>query len=113
MTAYRGEIWLANLNPVKKSNEVGKIRPVLIFQNNDLNESTYPTSIILPLTTALVDDAQPLRMRVIKRENLKEDSDILIAQIRAIDNNRLIEKLGVLNAGELKMVKQLLDEVLS
>lgn len=48
MTAYRGEIWLANLNPVKKNNEVGKVRPVLIFQNDDLNESQYPTTIILP-----------------------------------------------------------------
>ena len=113
MTAYRGEIWLANLNPVKKNNEVGKVRPVLILQNDDLNESSYPTTVILPLTTSLVEDAQPLRMRICKRENLKEDSDILIAQIRAIDNERLIEKLCVLSAKELKIVKQLLDEVLT
>ncbi|OHE10906.1 MAG: PemK family transcriptional regulator [Sulfurimonas sp. RIFOXYD12_FULL_33_39] len=113
MTAYRGEIWLANLNPVKKNNEVGKVRPVLILQNDDLNESSYPTTVILPLTTSLVEDAQPLRMRIGKRENLKEDSDILIAQIRAIDNERLIEKLCVLSAKELKIVKQLLDEVLT
>ena len=112
MTAYKGEIWLANMNPVKQNNEIGKIRPVLIFQNNDLNESSYPTSVIIPLTTALIDDAQPLRMRIGKRDNLKEDSDLLIAQIRAVDNNRLIEKLSVLNQQELKTVKEFLDEVL-
>ena len=113
MTAYKGEIWLANLNPVKKNNEVGKVRPVLIFQNNDLNESQYPTTITLPLTTALIDDAEPLRFRVVKRENLHEDSDILIAQIRAIDNERLIEKLASLTQKEMGSIKLLLDEVLS
>jgi len=47
MTALRSEIWLANLNPSKKSNEIGKIRPVLIFQNDELNRSSYPTTVIL------------------------------------------------------------------
>ena len=113
MTAYKGEIWLANMNPVKQNNEVGKIRPVLIFQNNDLNESAYPTSIVISFTTSLIDDAQPLRMRINKRDNLKEDSDLLIAQIRAVDNNRLIEKLAVLSKQEVKTVKEFLDEVLA
>ena len=113
MTAYKGEIWLANLNPVKKSNEVGKIRPVLVFQNNDLNESDYPTTIIFPLTTVLIDGAEPLRLRVIKRENLKKDSDLLVAQIRAIDNSRLIEKLAILKEQELLKVKNLLNEIMN
>ena len=113
MTAYRGEVWLANLNPVKKSNEVGKIRPVLVFQNNDLNESSYPTTIILPLTTVLIDSAEPLRLRVPKRENLKKDSDLLLAQIRTIDSSRLIEKLAILTEEELSKVKSLLNEIMN
>ncbi|CAA6805231.1 MAG: Programmed cell death toxin YdcE [uncultured Sulfurovum sp.] len=110
--AYRGEVWLANLNPVKKSNEVGKIRPVLIFQTNELNESEYPTTIVLPLTTSLVDDAEPLRMRVQKREKLREDSDVIIAQVRAIDNGRLLEKLAILTDQEMKAIKGFFDEVI-
>ncbi len=113
MTAYRGEIWLINLNPVKKSNEVGKIRPALVMQNNELNAGAYPTTIILPLTTSLIDDAEPLRYRVSKREELEKDSDILITNIRAIDNRRFIEKLASLTNKELSFVKNLLDEVLS
>jgi mRNA interferase MazF len=113
MMAYKGEIWLANLNPVKKANEVGKVRPVVIFQNNDLNESKYPTTIILPLTTSLIDDAEPLRLRVKKREKLLKDSDILIAQIRAIDNERLVEKLGTLNEKEVAHARVLLEEILN
>jgi mRNA interferase MazF len=112
MMAYRGEIWIANLNPIKKSNEVGKVRPVLIFQNDELNRSEYPTTIILPLSTSLIDDAEPLRFRVTKRDNLKKDSDILIAQIRSIDNSRLVEKVGELSKNEIEKVKELLDEIL-
>jgi mRNA interferase MazF len=112
MTAFKGEIWLANLNPVKRENEVGKTRPVLIFQNDDLNSSEYLTTIILPLTTSLIDNVEPLRFRVSKREKLLQKSDILVAQIRAIDNSRLVEKVAKLENWEIKKVKELFDEVL-
>jgi len=107
----RGEIWLANLNPVKKNNEMGKIRPVLIFQNDELNHSEYPTTIVIPLTTSLIDDAEPIRMRVEKREKLLQDSDLVITQIRSIDNNRFVEKLASLKTDEMKKVKELFDEI--
>jgi len=113
MTAYRGEIWLINLNPIKKSNEIGKIRPALVLQNDELNAAHYPTTIILPLTTSLIDDAEPLRYRVTSRDKLEHDSDILIANIRSIDNARFIEKLTTLTDKELHYIKSLLDEVLS
>lgn len=113
MMVSRGEIWLVNLNPVKKNNEMGKIRPVVVYQNNELNHSDYPTTIVLPLTTSLIDDAQPIRMRIEKRDDLKQNSDIVITQIRAIDNDRFIEKLSTLTEKELKKVKELFDEITS
>ena len=113
MTACRGEIWLINLNPIKKSNEIGKIRPALILQNDELNHGDYPTTIILPLTTSLIDDAEPLRYRVTKRDKLEKDSDILMANIRAIDNTRFMEKLTSLTTKEMQYIKSLLDEVLN
>jgi len=88
----KGEIYLANLNP-KKGNEVGKIRPVLIIQTNMLNDIGHYTTIILPLTTKLIDNTYPLRYRISKREKLKKDSDIILDQIKAIDNNRIIPDL--------------------
>lgn len=39
----KGEIWLVNLNPIKKNNEMGKVRPVLVYQNDELNHSDYPS----------------------------------------------------------------------
>ncbi len=110
--ASKGEIWLANLNPQKKNNEVGKTRPVLIIQSDLLNASTYPTTIIIPLTTHLVDDAEPLRVRIEKKGKLQKDSDALIAHIRSIDNTRLIEKLTVVSNKQLKKVFECLYEVL-
>lgn len=111
MMVSRGEIWLVNLNPIKKNNQMGKIRPVLIYQNDELNHSDYPTTIVLPLSTSLIDDAEPIRFRIDKRDNLKEDSDIVITQIRAIDNSRFIEKLSVLTNSELIKIKKLFDEI--
>ena len=107
----RGDIWLINLNPTKKSNEMGKIRPALIYQNDELNQSDYPTTIIIPFSTSLIDDVEPIRYRVNKREMLEQDSDLVITQIRAIDNDRLIKKIASLSTDELETVKSLFDEV--
>jgi len=79
----RGDIWLVNLNPTKKNNEMGKVRPVVVYQNDELNDSDYLTTIILPLSTLLIDDVEPIRMRIEKRDDLEKDSDIVITQIRA------------------------------
>ena len=79
MTVSKGDVWLVNLNPQKRANEVGKVRPALIIQSDFLNRSKLKTVIVLPLTTQLIDDAEPLRVRVNKREKLRQDSDVLVA----------------------------------
>ncbi len=112
MTAYRGEIWLANLNPSKRANEIGKIRPVLIFQNDELNKSDYPTTVIIPFAASLIDDAEPLRYRINKRGKLEKESDLLMTQIRSIDKERLIQKIATLSKDEMAHAKELLDELL-
>lgn len=112
MIVSKGEIWLVNLNPIKKDNEIEKVRPALVFQNNELNHNNYPTTTIIPLSSDLIDDAEPIRFRISKREKLKENSDLVITQIRAIDNSRFIEKLATLNEGEFNYIKKLFDEII-
>jgi mRNA interferase MazF len=107
----KGDIWLVNLNPIKKNNDMGKVRPVLVYQNDELNHSEYPTTIIIPLSTSLIDDVEPIRYRICKRDNLKEDSDVVITQIRAIDNDRFIEKLATVTQKEIQKIKELFDEI--
>ncbi|MBE3604317.1 type II toxin-antitoxin system PemK/MazF family toxin [bacterium] len=86
----RGEVWLANLNP-RRGTEPGKTRPVLIVQAQALLDAGHPSTLIIPLTTNLIDDSEPLRIRVPAQASLRRDSDLLIDQLRAIDNRRLVE----------------------
>jgi mRNA interferase MazF len=85
-----GSIWLANLQK-RRGTEAGKIRPVLILQNQALLDAKHPSTLVIPLTTNLTDDAEPLRLRVVAAGDLERDSDLMIDQIRAIDNRRLIK----------------------
>lgn len=86
----RGDVWLANLNPGRGA-EPGKTRPVLIVQSQALLDAEHPSTLIVPLTTRLVDDAEPLRFRLKAQGRLKQDSDLLLDQLRAIDNQRLVD----------------------
>lgn len=85
----RGEVWLANLNP-SRGTEPGKLRPVLIVQSQALLDAGHPSTLVLPMTTHLIDDAEPLRLRVPAHARLERDSDLLVDQMRAIDNRRLV-----------------------
>jgi mRNA interferase MazF len=64
---------------------------VLILQNQALLDADHPSTLIIPLTTNLIEDAEPLRLRVAAQAGLNKDSDLLVDQLRAIDNKRLIE----------------------
>lgn len=86
----RGEIWLADLAP-RHGTEPGKTRPVLVIQAQALLDAQHPSSVVIPLTTNLIEDAEPLRVRVPAADRLRRPSDLLIDQIRAIDNQRLIQ----------------------
>ncbi|WP_246261890.1 type II toxin-antitoxin system PemK/MazF family toxin [Thiomicrorhabdus cannonii] len=108
----RGGIYLANLNPSKGS-EPGKIRPVLVMQNNWLNEIAHTTVVVLPLSTVLIDEAEPLRFRLTPRGKLLNPSDVLCDQIRALDIRRITsECLTTLNHEELKAVENNLAQII-
>jgi len=108
----RGEIWLANLNP-RRGTELGKTRPVLIVQSQALLDASHPSTLIIPLTTSLIEDAEPLRIRSAATDQLRQDSDLLIDQLRAIDNRRLAQgPLVRLSAQLLARVEDAIREVL-
>jgi mRNA interferase MazF len=107
-----GAVWLADLNP-QKGTEPGKKRPVLIIQNQALLDADHPSTIIIPLTTRLLEDAAPLRIRINARNKLERDSDLMIDQLRAIDNNRLHEgPFALLSDQEMAQVYSAITEVL-
>ena len=81
---------MANLNP-RRGTEPGKTRPVLVVQSQALLDAGHPSTLVIPLTTVLVEDAEPLRIRVAAVDKLPQESDLLIDQLRAIDNKRLVK----------------------
>lgn len=90
------EVWIADLNP-QIGTEAGKSRPVLIVQTNLLNKIAHPSTIVCPITTNVQKESDILRVHLKKgMANLHDNCDIMIDQIRAIDNKRLIKKVGKL-----------------
>ena len=69
--------------------EPGKTRPVLVIQTDLLNRVGHPSSVILPVTTNVQDDAWPLRVRIPPgHPGFDVPSDVMVDQIRALDNRR-------------------------
>ena len=102
MDYKRGDIVIVNLNP-KKGDEVGKIRPAVIISGDEENE-ILDTVILLPLSTDLIEDMYPYRIRISKRDNLKKDSDVLINQIRTLSKKRVDKKIGKILENEYKSI---------
>jgi mRNA interferase MazF len=106
MSIKQYEIWIADLNP-RIGTEPGKTRPVLVIQTNLLNKIPHPSTIICPITTNVEKEADILRVHLKKgMANLHENCDILIDQIRSIDNKRLIKKVGDLPSDLIDKVKE-------
>lgn len=99
------DIWIADLEP-QRGTETGKVRPVLIVQTNLLNNE-HPSTVVCPVTTNVEKDSDILRVYIRKGiANLKIESDIMIDQIRAIDNRRLLNKIGELTKDLQLKVKE-------
>ncbi len=97
MSIKQFEVWIADLNP-KIGTEAGKTRPVVIVQTDLLNRTLHPSTLICPITTNVKSDAKILRVHLKKgTANLHYHCDIMIDQVRAIDNQRLLKKLGKLD----------------
>lgn len=87
------EIWLADLNP-RFGTEAGKTRPVLIVQSDLLNEK-HPSTLVCPLTTRIRKGVDLLRVNLPGEEGgLHQPSAVMIDQVRAIDNRRLLHRIG-------------------
>ena len=96
MKIRKFHIYLADLSPALET-EPGKTRPVVVIQTDLLNDE-HPSTIIFPLTTNTKKGSLILRVHLSEREaGLNKNSDILVDQIRAIDNRRFIKEIGILS----------------
>jgi mRNA interferase MazF len=110
MKINKFHIYLADLNP-RFGAEPGKVRPVVVIQTDLLN-SVHPSTIICPITTKVIRKSSVLRVHLSKKEaGLKQDSDILVDQIRAIDNRRFIKHLGQITNTQKQALLQNLNVI--
>lgn len=104
MSAKRGEIWLAVLNPIQGSEQSGT-RPVLIFQNDVINRFTT-TFLAIPLTSNLRRASLPSCVSIKQGDGgLTQDSVALCHQLRVLDRSRLLRQLGTISAQTLASIE--------
>ena len=101
----RGEIYYADLSPVRGS-EQGGIRPVLIIQN-DVGNKHSPTTIVACLTTkCTVKHKLPTHIMLDKSCGLPKESMALLEQLRTIDKARLSNKIGKVSAEDMEKIER-------
>lgn len=104
------EIWIADLNPVKDSEQKG-YRPVIILSGNLLN-TMMPVVIICPLTTKIKEYKGNIVLTPDKTNGLSEKSEAVIFQIRSVAKERLVKKIGQITQIQFSELKQGLDDIL-
>ncbi len=105
MTVKRGEIWYAELNPTRGSEQAGA-GPVLVVQNDTINRFTA-TALAIPFTTNLRRAALPSSVKIAVGEGgLTAESVLLCHQLRALDTTRLRDKLGEVSDETMAAVEE-------
>lgn len=113
MTPRRWHVYIVDLEP-RIGTKPGKQRPCLAIQPTEFGEGGLASTVVLPLTTRVVaSDAFPLRVRIPAGVcGLSRDSDVLIDQILAWDNELFRSDLGVLPEALQDEVRRALLEFL-
>ena len=116
----RGELWAIDFEPQTHREEPGKPgRPALVMQSDALNSVGHGTTIVVPGTSRLAPgdggDLFPLRVRLGagSRTGLRVDTDLLIDQVRAVSNQRLLKRLGVVSNDEIERAQAALGLLMS
>jgi mRNA interferase MazF len=100
----RGDVWLAALDPTVGS-EIQKTRPCLVVSPPEMNDALRTVTVV-PMTTG----SRPAPFRVSVRFDRKNGL-ILLDQLRTIDKQRLIRRLGVVSVGTLRATLAALREM--
>lgn len=100
----QGDIWYADLEPVKGSEQSGK-RPVVIISGPTMN-AALQIIIACPLTGVIKNIKGCVVIQKNQINNLKKDSEILVLQIRTISKNRLSKKIGSISKDQLQLIKE-------
>ena len=111
MEVRRGDIFIADLNPVVGS-EQGGVRPVVVVQNDRGNRFS-PTVICAAMTSRLSKNDLPTHVWVSAKDSgLKCDSLVLCEQLRTLEKRRLHTHIGRMDELVLRRVEAALRAAL-
>lgn len=101
--AARGEIWLADLNPVRGHEQAGR-RPVLVVSVDAFNQSRADLVVVIPITSTL----RPIPFHVVVQPpegGLTNPSALLCEAVRSISKDRLVTRWGTVSAATISQVE--------
>lgn len=98
------EVWLISLDPTQGS-EIQKTRPCLVVSPGEMNRYLR-TVIVAPMTTS--ERPYPTRVTVTFQSR---QGQVALDQIRAVDRQRLVRKLGSVSAKTGQTVAAVLVEM--
>jgi mRNA interferase MazF len=107
----QGDIWYANLNSAKGSEQAG-FRPVLIISGNLLN-AHLPVVVVVPLTTKIKKYKGNPVLKPSSVNGLKVESEALMFHIRSVSKDRLIEKIGTAKPEEISLAIKTVNDILN
>lgn len=99
MKIFRGDIFLANLDPTVGL-EIKKTRPVVVVSNNANNEMSGTVTVV-PLTSQKTDRIRRFETLI---PNLEKLSKAKADQVRTLDQSRLYKRLGQINPESSKQL---------
>ena len=102
----RDEVWLVTLDPTQGI-EIQKTRPCLVISPDEMNQHLQ-TVIVAPMTTV----TRPYPTRVPVRFQGKR-GQVAVDQLRAVDRQRLVRKLGTVSSSTAQAVSATLLEMFS
>jgi mRNA interferase MazF len=106
----RGDIYWANLNPVRGHEQAGH-RPVVIISHDVFNERSG-TVIAMAVTSQPQEAGFPLTHEL-SSGDLHKKSWVKISQIRTLSTLRLGERLGRVDPEELSLLIEGLNEIIA
>jgi mRNA interferase MazF len=106
----QGEIWYANLNPIRGREQAG-LRPVLIISGNLVNEH-LEVVIVMPITTKVKGYKGNPILSPAKTNGLREKSEVLVFHVRSVSKERLVRKIGTVTKDEVELSLKTLNDIL-
>ena len=104
MIIEKGGIYLAALEPAGQHGTYRK-RPVLVV-SNDTGNSFSSTATILPIVSDSLEKVYPFEVGLQKGAgNLPKDSKAKADQIQTLNQNRLVESIGILSDEDMALVE--------